>query len=141
MSDYMSPIEQLFDTLGAEVAIRLRPYEPMPLNKLRIKRIRVEQELMDMGVGERYLPEWARYHGQDQRSSMVCVWDKPVPYKAGHRRWLMRSILGAGLHEDQVSHVWAVPEDLDSAPLPSQFLRYREVALRAIEAADSRYSC
>lgn len=134
-----TPFEQLFDDLGAEVAIVLRPYTPMPLNRLRVKRLQVEEELLDMGVSEPWLPEWAKRHGQDQRSVLTCVWDKPVPFKAGHRKWLMRSLLGAGVYEDQVSHVWAVPESLDTTPLPSQFLKYREMTLRAIEATDTRY--
>lgn len=134
-----TPIEQLFDKLGAEVAINLKRYQPMPLNKMKAARVMVENELLDMGVGERYLPDWARSHGVDQRSTLVCVWDKPVPFKAGHRKWMMRCIQATGVWEDQVTHVWAVPEDLESVPLPSQFLKYREVVLRAIEAADSRY--
>lgn len=137
--DQATPLELLFDKLGAEVAITLKPYYPVTHTALVRRRVQVEGEYMDMGVSESLLPEWAKIGKKDQRSIITIVWDKPVPYKAGHRKWLMRSILGAGLYEDQVTHMWAVPEALDSPPLASHFLKYREVTIRALEAADTRY--
>lgn len=131
-----SPIEQLFDKLGASYAVVLKPYEELSMKELIRKRAVVEDRIAQAGG---VAPEWAERNGHPQSSEMVCLWDKPVPYKAGHRKYLMRTILGSGTWEDQVTHVWAYPFALDSPPLRSQIVEYREMTLQALEAADTRY--
>jgi len=132
-----SPIERLFDRLGAEVVIKLRTYRPKPLKYLVKERVAVEDGYYDMGA-DACLPEWS-YRREHQASQLVVMWDRPVPYAAGHRKYMMRSILGAGVWEDQVTHLWAYPHDQDSPPLPSQLLEYRAMTFRALEAADTKY--
>jgi hypothetical protein len=136
MNLHESPLEQLINKLGAEVVIKLRPHEPLSDKQRIIKRMRVQDMCEEEGL---VAPEWASRKGQDQPSALVVLWDKPVPFRAGHRKYLLRSILGAGVWEDQITHVWAYPFDQASPPLLSQLPKYRPHMIRCLEAADTRY--
>lgn len=136
-----SPLENLIDKLGAEVVIKLKPHEPLTDKQRAVKRSRIEDEcdhMYENGM-QAQEPEWAHRKGEDQPSALVVLWDKPVSQRAGHRKYLMRSILGAGVWEDQVTHVWAFPFDQPSPPLLSQLPKYRPHLIRCLEAADTRY--
>lgn len=131
-----SPLELLIDRLGAEVAIKLLPYSHLSQKQMIVKRLQIEETCEDQGLVP---PEWAMTKGQHQMSELVVLWDKPVEFKAGHRKYLLRSILGTGTWEDQITHVWAFPHNQPQPPLTSQLPKYRDHVIRCIQAADTRY--
>lgn len=123
-------IEQLMDKLGAEVAVSLKPHRTLIYRELVRDQARVDMMYQADGG---FTPEWA------QHPRVTCLWAVHTSWSAGHRAFMRRTLLGAGVHDDEVTHLWAWPFDQRDAPLESQLLAYRSVTMSALAAANNRY--
>jgi len=132
------PLELLVDKLGADMQIKVRPlptYSPTDLKRLRKVNTLAHMKLVHDGY-EGAPPEWAK---NNLPSRVVVVWDRPTRWGAPHRAFLRRLLLGAGLYDDYVTHLWAWPYDQRDQPLESQVLSNRQLIMDTLEAANGRY--
>ncbi len=123
-------IEMLMDKLGADVAISLRPPVILTFREMLRDQARVD---MMYQADRAFTPEWATH------PRLTCLWDRYTPWSAGHRQFLRRCLLGAGVHDNEVTHLWAWPFDQREPPLDSQLWEYRSMTMRALAAANNRY--
>lgn len=124
-------IELLMDELGADIAVSIREHVPYTPKQLMMKRTTVELVYDDLGSEA---IEWA-----DGASKATVVWDRHTRWSAHHRQFLRRCLLGAGVDDADVTHIWAWPYDQGSPPLENHVALMRPLTLQAIDAANSRY--
>lgn len=129
------PLEDLIDILGAEVAIKLNKFTPKTTKRLTIDRGMLDIEYDDhQAVGV----DWA-FDGVHKPSKLVVLWDRPTPWKAGQRAYLRRVLLGAGVYDDEVTHLWASPYGPEVQPLDNHIAISHRLTMAALEAANTRY--
>lgn len=131
-------IEQLMSKLGADIIVKLKPHLSLTSQELAAKRLAVCKQLLKTNA-EVELPGWPMYKGVHQSAKVVVVWDRPVPWAAPHRRLLRNTLQAAGIHDDQVGHVWAWPFVQRDQPVESQVLSYLPITDNTIDAMNARY--
>ena len=138
----MKNIDKLFDKLGAQLVVNLKAHHVHDTKHLIMKRAAVELMYEGLDRGDRSLqtPEWTKgVDGRDKPAKVAVVWDRHTPWSAGHRQFLRRAFLGAGVHEDETSHLWAWPYGSQFPALDTQLAMMRATLIAALDAANARY--
>ena len=128
-------IELLIDKMGAEIAVHLDDYRTQDHHALKSSRVRVELGYIEAederGEGETVLPDWPIYKGEHKPAAVAVLWDRPTIRHERHRAFLRRVLETAGVHDDEVGHVWAFPYVTEGAPLPADIAAYRALTMDA----------
>lgn len=130
-------IVQLMDELGADIAIHLRQhptFTALQLAKLQISTEFLYESAHPNDDESCQLPEWS-----PRPSRVTVLWDRHVRWAAPHRQFLRRCLLGAGIHDDEVAHIWCWPYDSAAPPTEQQVAAMRPLTLKAIEGCNSRH--
>lgn len=134
-------IVKLIDTLGADININIKRHPSRSMKQLvkmrTLAEVEIEEaiELSGLAIDDSYGEEWV----PSGPAQVTVLWDRYTPWSGGHRQFLRRCLMGAGVHDDQVAHLWAWPFAQLHPPLDSQVAFMRPLIMKALAASGSRY--
>jgi len=134
-------VSELVEQFGAEFMVNMKEWQPQKPGRARIEQLKVNEKLAQVdghlaNSPTRHAYEFPEY-GTD--TVLTVVWDRYYPSKHQARGIMSRALASAGVTRDRVAHVWVVPEERRSPPLPEDIAKYRLLTEYAIHAANSQH--
>jgi hypothetical protein len=122
-------IDKLAKELGAEVGIHLLPVKETTI-MLRRRMVANQYHNYPQSIAPSFSTD---------EPKLTVVWERPKEPTDKERTLLRKALIEGNVWDNNVSHVWCVPELGSKATTLTENAKYRPWLLNAVEAAGARY--
>lgn len=128
-----SHTRRMIAALGADFAVNKKPLPFMSKIKRAVTRNKLTHYALLNDLHPCEFPEG----GESAR--LTILWPSFTRRDHLARATMRRALMGYGLNDDEVAHVWAVPHDLREPPLPADMAAHLSNTMNALLLAGSEH--